>query len=61
MELWNLLETSTVEQKKFEHVTCLISSSVDEVSRSGSLSLDVLERVFSLSTSACVPICVFIS
>ncbi|CAO2820815.1 unnamed protein product [Amaranthus hypochondriacus] len=44
VELWSLLDTSTVEQKKFEHVTWLIHSSVDEVTRPGSLSLDVIER-----------------
>lgn len=44
MELWGLLDTSTVEQKKFEHVTYLISSSVDEVTKPGSLSEDVIER-----------------
>ncbi|XP_021762347.1 65-kDa microtubule-associated protein 5-like [Chenopodium quinoa] len=44
MELWSLLDTPTIEQKKFENLTSLISSSVDEVSRSGSLSLDVIER-----------------
>ncbi|KAL2898157.1 65-kDa microtubule-associated protein 5 [Bienertia sinuspersici] len=44
MELWSLLDTSTAEQQKFEHITCLISSSVDEVSRPGSLSLDVIEQ-----------------
>lgn len=44
IELWSILETSTVEQKKFEHVTSLISSSVDEVSRPGCLSLNVIEK-----------------
>jgi len=49
IELWSLLDTSTVDKKRFDHVTCLISSSVDEVSSQGSLSLDVIERVCSLS------------
>ena len=45
MELWNLLDTSVDEQKQFEHVTCLISSSIDEVVRQGCLALDVIEQV----------------
>ncbi|KAH9610680.1 hypothetical protein KSS87_011039 [Heliosperma pusillum] len=44
IELWNLLELSTGDQKKFEHVTCLISSSADDVSRPGALAQDVIER-----------------
>ncbi|RVW96930.1 65-kDa microtubule-associated protein 5 [Vitis vinifera] len=44
MELWNLLDTSVDEQKQFEHVTCLISSSIDEVVRQGCLALDVIEQ-----------------
>ncbi|KAM7511851.1 hypothetical protein LguiB_010726 [Lonicera macranthoides] len=44
IELWNLMDTSVEEQMRFYHVTCLISSSVDEVSRQGSLSLDVIEQ-----------------
>uniref|UniRef100_A0A7C9A6G3 Uncharacterized protein n=3 Tax=Opuntia streptacantha TaxID=393608 RepID=A0A7C9A6G3_OPUST len=54
IELWSILETSTIEQKKFKHVTSLISSSADEVSRPGSLSLDIIEmcenQVEQLST-----------
>lgn len=45
MELWNLLDTSVDEQKQFKHVTCLISSSIDEVVRQGCLALDVIEQV----------------
>ncbi|KAG7948591.1 hypothetical protein I3843_13G015100 [Carya illinoinensis] len=44
VELWNLMETSLDEQKRFEHVTSLISSSVDEVLRQGCLALDVIEK-----------------
>ncbi|KAL9233838.1 hypothetical protein vseg_008783 [Gypsophila vaccaria] len=44
IELWNLLETPIADHKKFEHVTCLISSSADEVSMAGALSQDVIER-----------------
>lgn len=43
------MDTSVEEQMRFYHVTCLISSSVDEVSRQGSLSLDVIEQVILLN------------
>ncbi|GAB4827746.1 hypothetical protein Ancab_034632 [Ancistrocladus abbreviatus] len=44
VELWNLLDASTDEQKRFENVTSLISSSVDDVLRHGCLSIDVIEQ-----------------
>uniref|UniRef100_A0A1D1ZGR6 65-kDa microtubule-associated protein 5 n=1 Tax=Anthurium amnicola TaxID=1678845 RepID=A0A1D1ZGR6_9ARAE len=44
IELWNLMDTSLDEQKKFKHVTCLISASVDELLEQGCLSLDVIEQ-----------------
>ncbi|PSS24380.1 Microtubule-associated protein [Actinidia chinensis var. chinensis] len=44
MELWSLMDTSVEEQKRFDHVTCLISSSVDEVLKQGCLALDVIEQ-----------------
>lgn len=44
IELWNLMDTPLDEQKKFSHVTCLISASVDDLSRSGCLALDVIEQ-----------------
>uniref|UniRef100_A0A5B7A2X2 Putative microtubule-associated protein 5 isoform X1 n=1 Tax=Davidia involucrata TaxID=16924 RepID=A0A5B7A2X2_DAVIN len=44
IELWNLMDTSSEEQKRFGHVTCLISSSVVDVSRQGCLALDVIEQ-----------------
>lgn len=47
MELWNLMDTPTDEQKKYDFVTSLISSNVDEVSRSGSLAPEVIEQVKS--------------
>ncbi|XAR63565.1 hypothetical protein NMG60_11023539 [Bertholletia excelsa] len=43
IELWNIMETSTEEQKKFEQVTCLLCSSVDEISKQGCLALDVIK------------------
>ena len=45
MELWSLMDTSVEEQKRFDHVTCLISSSVDEVLKQGCLALGVIEQV----------------
>ncbi|PIA53256.1 hypothetical protein AQUCO_00900082v1 [Aquilegia coerulea] len=44
IELWNLLDTPMLEQKRFDHITCLISASVDEVSKKGCLALDVIEQ-----------------
>ncbi|KAH1046021.1 hypothetical protein J1N35_036805 [Gossypium stocksii] len=45
IELWDLLDTPPDERKRFEHVTSLISLSVDEVLRQGSLGLDIIEQV----------------
>lgn len=45
VELWDLMETPVDEQKDFRHVTSLISLSVDEVSKEGCLSVDVIEQV----------------
>lgn len=44
IEVWNLMETPTEDRDKFDHVTRLISSSVDVLSRHGCLSLDVIEQ-----------------
>ncbi|KAK2972425.1 hypothetical protein RJ640_008165 [Escallonia rubra] len=44
IELWDLMETSVQEQKRFEYITSLISLSVDEVSRHGCLALDVIQQ-----------------
>ncbi|CAK9145945.1 unnamed protein product [Ilex paraguariensis] len=44
VELWNLMDTPHGERKRFDHVTCLISSSVDKVSRQGSLAMDAIEQ-----------------
>lgn len=43
-ELWSLMDASAEEQMKYRHVTCLVSSSIDEVSKQGCLSLDVIEQ-----------------
>ncbi|XP_019151778.1 PREDICTED: 65-kDa microtubule-associated protein 5 [Ipomoea nil] len=42
-ELWNLMDTPIKEQQRFDHVICLISSSVDEVLSQGSLAIEVIE------------------
>ncbi|XP_024021141.1 65-kDa microtubule-associated protein 5 [Morus notabilis] len=44
IELWNLMDTPIIDRKQFDHVTSLISSSTDEVSRQGCLSLQVIEQ-----------------
>jgi len=45
VELWDLMETPTEEQKVFSHVTRLSSASADEVSTHGCLSSEVIEQV----------------
>ncbi|XP_058226076.1 65-kDa microtubule-associated protein 5 [Rhododendron vialii] len=44
IELWSLMNTSSEEQKRFDHVTYLISSSLDGVSKQGCLALDIIEQ-----------------
>ncbi|KAF2323714.1 hypothetical protein GH714_036690 [Hevea brasiliensis] len=44
IELWNLMDTPIEEQRRWDHITTLISSSVDEVSRQGCLALEVIEQ-----------------
>ncbi|OWM87282.1 hypothetical protein CDL15_Pgr022389 [Punica granatum] len=44
VELWDLMDTPAEEQKKFDHITSLISSSVDDVSKPGSLAVEVIEQ-----------------
>ncbi|GAA0184128.1 non-motor microtubule binding protein [Lithospermum erythrorhizon] len=43
-DLWNLMDTPDEERSLFDHVTCNMSASVDEVIISGSLALDLIER-----------------
>lgn len=53
-DLWNLMDTPSDERKRFDHVTSLISFSVDEVSGQGCLALEVLRQVqFSFSLFFC--------
>ncbi|CAI0421041.1 unnamed protein product [Linum tenue] len=44
MGLWDLMDTNVEEQGKFDHVTSLVSSSLDEVSIKGCLALEVIEQ-----------------
>lgn len=39
------MDAPSDDRKKFDHVTCLMSSSVDEVSGKGCLAIDVIEQV----------------
>uniref|UniRef100_A0A1D1XSE6 65-kDa microtubule-associated protein 1 n=1 Tax=Anthurium amnicola TaxID=1678845 RepID=A0A1D1XSE6_9ARAE len=43
-DLWNLMDTPVEERSLFDHVTCNISSTVDEVTIPGALALDLIEQ-----------------
>ncbi|XP_010252611.1 PREDICTED: 65-kDa microtubule-associated protein 1 [Nelumbo nucifera] len=43
-DLWNLMDTPNEERSLFDHVTCNISASVDEVIVPGALALDLIEQ-----------------
>ncbi len=43
-DLWNLMDTPEEERNLFNHVTCNISASVDEVTIPGALALDLIEQ-----------------
>ncbi|XVE80447.1 hypothetical protein DITRI_Ditri14bG0140400 [Diplodiscus trichospermus] len=44
IDLWNLMDTPEEERRLFDHVTCNISASVDEVTVPGALALDLIEQ-----------------
>ncbi|KAK6154451.1 hypothetical protein DH2020_008699 [Rehmannia glutinosa] len=44
IDLWNLMDTTPEERSLFDHVTCNISASVDEVTVPGALALDLIEQ-----------------
>ncbi|KNA04536.1 hypothetical protein SOVF_198810 [Spinacia oleracea] len=44
IDLWNLMDTPDEERELFDHVTCNISASVDEVTIPGALALDLIEQ-----------------
>ncbi|KAH7689244.1 Microtubule-associated protein MAP65/Ase1/PRC1 protein [Dioscorea alata] len=43
-DLWNLMDTPADERSLFDHVTCNISSTVNEVIYPGALALDLIEQ-----------------
>ncbi|KAL6602985.1 hypothetical protein ACP70R_043346 [Stipagrostis hirtigluma subsp. patula] len=42
--LWNLMDAPVEERQLFQHVTCHMSSTLDEVTVPGALALDVIEQ-----------------
>ena len=42
------MDTPVEERSLFDHVTCNISASVDEVTVPGALALDLIEQVFNV-------------
>ncbi|KAE9458317.1 hypothetical protein C3L33_09802, partial [Rhododendron williamsianum] len=44
IDLWNLMDTPQEERSLFDHVTCNVSASVDEVTIPGALALDLIEQ-----------------
>ncbi|KAJ4826013.1 hypothetical protein Tsubulata_023001 [Turnera subulata] len=44
IDLWNLMDTPSEERQLFDHVTCNISASVDEVTVPGALAMDLIEQ-----------------
>lgn len=44
IDLWNLMDTPEEERSLFDHVTCNISATVDEVTIPGALALDLIEQ-----------------
>ncbi|KAJ6728200.1 MICROTUBULE-ASSOCIATED PROTEIN MAP65/ASE1/PRC1-RELATED [Salix koriyanagi] len=44
MDLWNLMDTPMEERKLFDHVTCNMLASVDEVTVPRALALDLIEQ-----------------
>ncbi|KAK7288483.1 hypothetical protein RIF29_01943 [Crotalaria pallida] len=44
IDLWNLMDAPLEERRLFDHVTCNISTPVDEVTVPGALALDLIEQ-----------------
>ena len=44
IDLWNLMDTPDEERDLFNHVTCNISASVDEVTTPGALARDLIKQ-----------------
>ncbi len=45
IELWNLMETPLEEQQQFEHITCNIEVTEEDITVPGSLALDIIDQV----------------
>lgn len=45
LELWTLMGTPVEEQQVFQHVTCHISASEDEIVGPSSLSVETIDEV----------------
>lgn len=45
LELWNLMDTPVDEQQAFQHVTCNIAASEDEITDPNMLSADFIKYV----------------
>ncbi|RCV22412.1 hypothetical protein SEVIR_4G228400v4 [Setaria viridis] len=43
-DLWNLMDARVEERQPFHHITCNMSSTLDEVTVPGALALDVIEQ-----------------
>ncbi|KAG0473605.1 hypothetical protein HPP92_015462 [Vanilla planifolia] len=43
-DLWNLMDTTMEERRLFNHVTCNVSATVEEVTAPGALALDLVEQ-----------------
>ncbi|XP_038685646.1 65-kDa microtubule-associated protein 1-like isoform X2 [Tripterygium wilfordii] len=44
IDLWNLMDTPIDERRLFDHVTCNVSTSIDEVTVAGAVALDLIEQ-----------------
>ncbi|PHU19078.1 hypothetical protein BC332_10229 [Capsicum chinense] len=44
IELWNLMDMPMEEKRRFNHVTSLVSFSIDEITRQGSFSFHITEQ-----------------
>ncbi len=45
IELWNLMDTPSEEQELFQHITCNIAATEEDVTAPGSLTLDIIDQV----------------
>jgi len=45
IELWNLMDTPSEEQELFQHITCNIAATEEDVTAPSSLTLDIIDQV----------------